>query len=185
MLDLKSINIKKLNSWDKNEFNKFYLETVDFFFRWVKWMYMISDQDINDILSDFYYKLWINKWNFPEEIKEFQKWLWVVFKNLLKDYFKRKDLVYFSEYTDNEENEIKFEDYLISEEDILESIDKDLKIEKIKKLLSNLWEIYKEVLFLKYVEWYSNKEIAEILWISEDLVRKRISRGIKLLKDKM
>ena len=51
--------------------------------------------------------------------------------------------------------------------------------------IEGLPDIYKEVLILKYSSEFSNTEIAEILEISEMNVRKRISRGRKLLKQRL
>lgn len=60
----------------------------------------------------------------------------------------------------------------------IEDNEKFLEIEELP-------DIYKEVLILKYSSEFSNTEIAEILEISEMNVRKRISRGRKLLKQRL
>lgn len=44
---------------------------------------------------------------------------------------------------------------------------------------------YKIVMTLHYVEGYKGKEIAEIINISEDAVRKRLQKGRELLKEKL
>jgi RNA polymerase sigma-70 factor (ECF subfamily) len=64
----------------------------------------------------------------------------------------------------------------LQDEDITEIFEKEYKLEMIKKALNDLPEKYKEVLFLKYVEHKENKQISEILDISEENVRQRISR---------
>jgi RNA polymerase sigma-70 factor (ECF subfamily) len=64
------------------------------------------------------------------------------------------------------------------------SEDWDLKIDlqKVRKLLDELEEIYREPLTLRYVEGFGPKEIAQILGESENVVSVRIHRGLKLLK---
>ncbi len=50
------------------------------------------------------------------------------------------------------------------------------------ELIMSLPARYKIVLTLFYVEGYKSKEIAEIIGISEDAVRKRLQKGRELLK---
>lgn len=68
----------------------------------------------------------------------------------------------------------------------LEHIDSYFVVEDEKyKCINELPDIYKDVLILKYSSGFSDKEIAEILELSEVNVRKRISRARKLLKRNM
>lgn len=53
---------------------------------------------------------------------------------------------------------------------------------EIFELIMNLPAKYKIVLTLYYIEGYKSKEIAEIIDISEDAVRKRLQKGRELLK---
>ena len=50
------------------------------------------------------------------------------------------------------------------------------------ELMMSLPSKYKLVLTLRYVENYSSKEIAEIVGISEETVRKRLQKGRELVK---
>ncbi len=50
------------------------------------------------------------------------------------------------------------------------------------ELIMNLPSKYKVVMTLYYVEGYKSKEIAEIIEINEDTVRKRLQKGRELLK---
>lgn len=68
----------------------------------------------------------------------------------------------------------------------LEYTDSYFAVEDEKyKCINELPDIYKEVLILKYSSGFSNMEISEILELSEVNIRKRISRGRKLLKKNM
>lgn len=53
------------------------------------------------------------------------------------------------------------------------------------EILKHLPAIYRDVLLLKYSNCYSNKEISNILNISEDSVRQRISRGKKIIENNL
>ncbi len=57
--------------------------------------------------------------------------------------------------------------------------------DNVIKAIQSLQYIYSEVLKLKYINEFSNKEIAEVLDISENLVRKRIERAKTKLKEKL
>lgn len=53
------------------------------------------------------------------------------------------------------------------------------------EILKHLPALYRDVLLLKYSNCYSNKDIANVLGISEDTVRQRISRGKKLVRSRI
>ncbi|MFZ5341512.1 MAG: sigma-70 family RNA polymerase sigma factor [Patescibacteria group bacterium] len=110
----------------------------------------------------------------------FEAWIRTIFKNLLKDYFKKSKEINFSQLSKDEE--FSFEDTLCSDEDILNFLDSKSKFENIQSMISKLDETSREILFLKYVEESSNKEISKILGINEEVVRQRLSRAIKKLK---
>ena len=63
--------------------------------------------------------------------------------------------------------------------DYFENIDYD----ELVKTISQLPQIYKDVLFLRYVNDFSVKEISKMLDISVDTVWKRLERARKMLKE--
>lgn len=85
-------------------------------------------------------------------------------------------------YNKNKKNSERFaelDDNKISVDiDFFENID----YEKLVKTISNLPTIYKDVLYLHYINGFATKEISKMLDISIDTVRKRIERAKKLLK---
>lgn len=93
----------------------------------------------------------------------------VIVENIAIDFYRKR----------KRENSISFDEVEIYIEDVKNSdifILNDLE-EAILKLPIN----YSTVLRLKYSQGYSNGEISEILKISEENVRQRISRGKKRL----
>ena len=167
---------------DEEAFNKFYLETVDIFFRYLRANYFIDEEDMQDIISDFYIKCW--NW-FPNfDINQnFSGWIRSIFKNTLKDFWKKKWETAFSEV--DPENEIPFEDSLEDDEDFTEILNNEYTFDQIRLAILELDESSKEVISLKYIEDKSYWEISGILWISQDLVRQRCSRALKALKIKL
>ena len=167
---------------DEDAFNKFYLETVDIFFRYLKANYFIDDDDMQDIIADFYIKCW-NGFPSFDISQNFSGWVWSIFKNTLKDFWKKKWETAFSEI--DPENDISFEDSLEDEEDFTQILDNEYTLEQIRLAIFELDEMSKEVISLKFIEEKSYGEISEILWISQDLVRQRCSRALKALKIKL
>lgn len=173
---------KLLVQQDEEAFNKFYLDTVDIFFRYLKANYFIDEDDMQDIIADFYIKCrnWFPSFDIDQN---FSGWVWSIFKNTLKDFWKKKWESAFSEI--DPENEVPFEDSLEDEEDYTEILDNEYTFVQIQKAMIELDEINKEIISLKFIEDKSYEEIAQILWISQDLVRQRCSRALKALKVKL
>ncbi len=69
------------------------------------------------------------------------------------------------------------------------SVDADLlanyNYEQLLGVILSLSDIYKEVLYLYYINSFTTKEISKMLEISDDNVWKRIERAKKLLKRKL
>lgn len=175
--------IKKLKQQDHSAFNKFYLETVDMFFRYIESNYYINNQDAKDLIADFYVKFreWVKKY---DEKQSFSWYFRVIFKNLLKDFFKKNHDVPFTEL-ESIDNNISFDETLIEEEKIEDILEKDFAFEKIQKAMKDLDDGSKDIIYWKFIEEKSNEEIEFILWISNDNVRQRISRAIKQLKARL
>ena len=171
VLAFKQLLIKQ----DEVAFNKFYQETVDIFFRYLKANYFIQDDDMQDIITDFYIKCRNGFPNFDIN-QNFSGWIRSIFKNTLKDFWRKKWETAFSEIISD--NKIPFEDSL-------KILDDEYSFEQIQNAIFELDEISKEVISLKYIEEKSYGEISKILWISQDSVRQRCSRALKALKIKL
>ena len=167
---------------DEEAFNKFYLDTVDIFFRYLKANYFMEEDDMQDIIADFYIKCW-NGFPTFDINQNFSGWVWSIFKNTLKDFWKKRWETAFSEI--DWDGEITFEDSLEDEEDFTQILDNEYTYEQIQQAMYDLDEMSKEIISLKYIEDKSYWEISGILWISQDLVRQRCSRALKALKIKL
>lgn len=182
MLAYDSSFIKSLQSSNEMAFAKLYEDTLDIFYRYIKSHYIVPEQDIQDILSETYVKIWNNLKNIDES-KSLFSYLRTILKNTTKDHFKNviKKETAFSEFDHGEEFEA-FEDGIKDEESIKQLFDTKFESEMIIQAMENLDDIYKDVIFLKYIEWSENHEIAHQLWINEDNVRQRLSRGLAKLR---
>ena len=165
---------------DELIFNEFYQQTVDIFFRYLKSNYFLSAEDSEDIIADFYIKC---RNGFPkfDITLNFSGYIRSIFKNNLKDFFKRKgDLAFSSLNIDNEDSH--FEDQIESPDDFTKVLEAEFTFEQIQQTMYQLDEWSQEILFLKFIEEKEYREIANILNISQDSARQRCSRALKQLK---
>jgi len=172
--------IEKLVKQDQWAFNEFYLKTVDIFFRYIQSNFYLSKQASEDIISDFYVK-WrtvVKKYNNKQSFSAFMR---TVFKNILKDNFKKHTDISFSSF-DNTKDWIKFDEKLEDDFDIFDLLESDFQYEQIKIAMQKLDKEDREIIYLKFIEETDNKNIAEILDISNDNVRQKLSRAMKKLK---
>lgn len=150
-------NIKKLKQQDQNAFNQFYLQTVDMFFRYINANYFISKQDAEDIISDFYVK-------FREGIKSYKEdgcfsaYFRTIFKNTLKDFFKKNSDTPFTDLQYNDDSE-QFEETLEDNIDLTSLLEDDFKFDHIQQAIKRLDDISKDMIYFKFIEEKSNEEI--------------------------
>lgn len=150
------------------------------FFRYINANYSITKPDAEDIISDFYVKFW--EW--VKSYKEDQSFTWyfrTIFKNTIKDFFKKNSDKPFADLDTNDEGE-RFEDTLADDIDLTTLLEIDFKFEQIEKAMKQLDDPSKDVIYFKFIEEKTNEEISSLTWISNDLVRQRLSRAIKQLK---
>ena len=85
--------VARLQKRDKAAFAQLYKQTVDQLYRYMAGRYSIPKQEMLDIISDFYVKLWRVLDKYDNRYK-FETFFWTVFKNLLKDSFKKKSEIH-------------------------------------------------------------------------------------------
>ena len=158
---------------DQQAYNTFYLKTVDVFYRYVQSHYFVSPPEIEDMLSEFYVKFWrvVDRY---DDTWKFETYLWTVFKNSLKDYFRKQ----------KKHTSLSVEEYIEDEDQdsLLDMLQQDFQLEQIQDAMEELQEVDQEVLFFRYIEEKSYEEIADLLGISQDALRKRVSRSLTKLK---
>lgn len=166
---------------DAGAYNTFYLQTVDVFFRYLQSNFFLSSEDSEDIIADFYVKFRnaVTKYDINQS---FSAYVRTIFRNTLKDYFKKHKELSFSQLDGDDEEGERFEDTLIEESEIAELLQQDFELEQIKAAMQELDALSREIIFLKYIEHKSNTEIEEQLLISQEVIRQRISRAFKKLR---
>lgn len=124
------------------------------------------EQDAQDVLQETFIKYMEKAPEFKNEQHE-KAWLLKVASNLCKDLlrFKRRNA-----YVDVEE---------------LEKYCKEPEEAEVLKEVMLLPAKYKSAIHLYYIEGYKMEEIAGILGISENAVKKRMQRGRDMLKSRL
>ena len=128
--------IKKLKQQDHSAFNTFYLETVDMFSRYIEANYFIANQDAQDLIADFYVKFREGVKKYDEKLS-FSGYVRVIFKNLIKDHFKKNQDIPFTDL-EGEDQDTSFDETLVDNENIEELLQKNFEFSKIQQAMKEL-----------------------------------------------
>lgn len=135
--------------------------------------------EVEDVLHDAFEKVAKNMKHIGDPYsKETRNFMAIIAKNTALDLYRKKKCRLEKEVDINKLNEDQTPCIYIADE-----LDENAQIliEAIQKLPNK----YREVLSLKFTNQYNNKEISQILNISETNVRQRIFRARKMLEDEM
>jgi RNA polymerase sigma-70 factor (ECF subfamily) len=136
--------------------------------------YVQNQQDAEDLTQETFLKMWRKFKKFKKE-KDFENWLFTIAKNTCFDFLrkKRKNLIL------NAENLEMVADFAPS---LLEKMEKESLLEKLKKEIEKLPFKMKEVINLHYNFGLNFREISEILGEPMNTVKSRHKRAISKLK---
>ena len=148
---------------------------------------MIQDDDtVYDILQDTY----IKAFNRLDQLKEEEKlipWLKTIANNTAKDWLKKKRPVFFSELSTGEEADENFFENSI--EDDRTAVNPEITMDEnesrrlVMGILDQLPAEQRLVVGMFYYEELSVKEIADVLGVSENTVKSRLSYARKKIKE--
>lgn len=167
--------VKQLKLKDATAYNEFYLRTVDILFRYAHSRYFLTKAETEDLLSEFYLKFWRVIVKYDDKYK-FETFVRTVFKNMLKDYFKKSKQYHMSEEIISRETDD-------SEDALIDVMERSYQIEQIEEAMHGLDAVCGEIIFLKYIEGRSSEEMSRLLGISQEAVRQRVSRALRRLKE--
>lgn len=168
--------VNKANNGDPVAYGELYSRFFTPIYRYV--YARTFDKDIaDDVAQDTFVKIF-EKMKFSKVYPEgLFALLITVARNTLYDNFRKKrpDLFSF------EEKPEIIDDNVSLENETQNSQDKNILMESLQRLSGG----YREIIILHIFEEKSYQEISEILCVKEELLRKRLSRAILLLKDIM
>lgn len=166
----------KLNPSNAEIYAELYDLFVDKIYRFI--FFKINNQEeAQDLTADVFLRVW----QYIQEKKKvgnFKALLYQVAKNRVIDYYRQKSR---SDVLTDEEILKEIED--VRSDDFIKEIEIKSEIKSLESFLKQLKAEYQEVLLLKYVEGYSNSEIAKILDKSVSNVRVLAHRALKILQN--
>lgn len=150
---------------------------------------LIKDEDtVYDILQDTYVKAFtrLDQLQNPDKLIP---WLKMIANNLAKDWLKKSKPVFFTDIYGGEELEdIPFEESI---EDVRSELNPEMAMDQqeakrlVMEILDHLPEDQRVVIGMFYYEEMSVKDIAQILGVSENTVKSRLSYGRKKIKEQV
>lgn len=156
---------------DKRKFEELYI-------KYKQTMFYVANKILRDehLSEDVVHLGFIRIMNNLDKIEEVDSkktkaFVVVVVENIAIDFYRKR----------KNENRVSFDEIEIYISDEME--EDNLVLSDIEEAILKIPTNYSSVLRLKYSQGYNNKEISEILNISEENVRKRISRGKKKLQE--
>ncbi len=143
--------------------------------------YLRDPQSAEDIAQEVFVKVWRNIKKFNTK-KNFKTWVFAIAKNTALDFIKKKKSVPFSEF-ENEEGENIFAETLADPSPLPDEIFEREDVGRVlNEAVEKLSPKYRAVLFLHYNDHFTFREIADILGEPLDTVKSRHRRALILLK---
>ncbi len=165
--------IQKIQKGDKEAFGKLYLSYLDKIYRYIFFHVSQKREIAEDLTQTVFFKAWQSIDNFTTEKGNFRAWLYRIAHNTVVDYYKTQKI-----------HMRVVEEKLIDEPltDVEEHIDHKWSMQEVVIALETLTDEQKTVITLKFIEGFSNQEIANIMDKHVDAIRAMQYRGLQSLR---
>ncbi|MCL5411331.1 MAG: sigma-70 family RNA polymerase sigma factor [Patescibacteria group bacterium] len=164
--------IQKARAGDREAFGYLYQRYYAPVFRYV-YFRIRRKEDAEDLTETVFLRTYqsIEKFNYIGQ--EFLAYLFIVARNLVIDFWRRK-------------KELPLDDQILSKEDYPEDeLERDEKSRIIHQAIQGLNTMQQEVVILKFIEELPNNEIAKMLGRSEEAIRQIQCRALKALRERL
>lgn len=169
----------------KEEFSKFYYQQVDKVFRFFFLRVEKTEeaQDLTSLLFLKFYEFFLNDTKEVKEkkVKDKKAFLFKMARNLLVDFYRRKDK---NPLSLNQLFEEKGLD-LHTPDDLEMKVELNWEMAKIKEALKKINSLYAEIIIWHYIDDLSIKEIALVLNKKENNIRVLLHRAMEALKKQL
>ena len=163
--------VDRTKEGDRDAFASLYERYVDQIYRYV--YFRVDAADAEDLVETVFVKAWEKIGSYKNNGSTFSSWLFRIAHNLVVDHYRLNNSV---EAITEEYQEYRSEYHPgVTTERVLES---DL----LKKGLKHLKDDYQQFLILKYINDFSNKDIAKLLDKSEGSLRILPYRALRALR---
>lgn len=159
---------------DKDAFGKIYDQFFDQIYRYV--FFRTKPEEVEDIVESVFIKAWVNLEKYEKRDFSFSSWLYKIAHNATIDHHRAHRSIEPIDENLRDESEGS-EPQRLAEQGMLAV--------KVREVLKELKDPYKQVVSLKFLNGLTNAEIAEILGEREGNVRVLQFRALKELKKKL
>lgn len=146
--------------------------------RYVRRITYVSEQDREDILQNVFIKIYINLNNYDDSLS-FNAWAYRITHNEVIDFARKENRKKDKGYIDIEDDVFTL---IRNSSDFMEDLYQREDAEKIKRVLEKMSSKYREIIYLRFIEQYSYRDISDILQKSESNVTSMIHRAKKEFK---
>lgn len=166
---------KKAKRGDSEAFGKLYDKYVVKIYRFV--LFKVNSKfEAEDITQQVFLKTWQNIRSYKTKRgAKFSSWLYHIARNSVIDHYRTSK-------NQTSLEDIKHDTQFAAPPDFDEAIDRSDKLGEVKKSIAILTEDEKDVVIMKFVEEFSNKEVGDVLDKSQGAVRVIQHRALKKLK---
>lgn len=166
----------------QNIFEEIYNNESDAIFRFC--MIRVSDREqALDITQETFLRLWQNIAQ-NNEIKNNRAFLFTIAHHLVIDWYRKKKSISFKDMQDRNGDEDENSDYDPPDKDTTEKSFFGFEGRNLIEKINELSAIYKDPVYLRFVEDLSPGEIGKILGITSNAASVRINRGLAELREK-
>jgi len=156
----------------KKQFENLYEEQADAIYRLC--LYKTSNvEQAEDLVQEAFVRLW-NSLSEGKKIDNLKAFLYQITRNLITDFYRKKKAVSLDNMQDQ-----GFEPSNTDHE----QIENKSEIRIMLKIIEQLDEKYRDIVYMKLVEEMDIKEISSILKITSNNATVRLHRGLKYLKE--
>lgn len=140
-----------------------------------------KEENAFDLTQEIFVKVWKNIKKFKKEKSQFKTWLFVIARNTVTDYLRKKKTIPFSSLNtdDNDFVETIEDEELLPDEYLIKLEEKEFLNEKLQELSF----LYKEILVLHYQEDMTFDEIGKVLKKPLNTVKSCHRRALIKLKE--
>lgn len=163
---------------DKNNFSIIVERYSGKLSRYINRITSVSPQDCDDILQNIFIKIYINLNSYDTDFS-FNAWVYRIAHNEIIDTARKHKRINDKGYMDINDEFLQFCKQSMG---ILEIHYKSEDEQRFKQSFDAMTPKYKEVLFLRYIEMYSYRDISDILKKTEANVTSMIHRAKKEFK---
>lgn len=163
---------------DHDLFIEFYEQYKNKLFTYLMYRLNFDKELSEDLLMDIVLKAYEKFGSYKEKKGSFKSWIFTIAHNHLLNYWrdqKKKKTV--------DIESVSMDKEVLIDDKGKENVDKEIEMKRIREVFVAMNESGAELLELKYIHDFSNKEIAKVLKKREGAVRTALTRAISQFKE--